>query len=152
MKKLNKVLFGLGSIGAVVAPVVAVVACDNNDPVLDIVKASENKDTLLSFAKEQKLVNEKNEIKNWDTFIKKYENSASVAEVGQRLEDKMVKEFNLIRDTQNGGHISGPALTKDQAKQVAEWVNKETTISPTQRTFMWFDLIGEESVKALLAL
>lgn len=31
MKKLNKVFFGLGSVAAVVAPVAAVVACDDKD-------------------------------------------------------------------------------------------------------------------------
>lgn len=32
MKKLNKVLFGFGTVAAVVAPVAAVVACDNDSP------------------------------------------------------------------------------------------------------------------------
>lgn len=38
MKKLNKVLFGFGSIAAVVAPVAAVVACDDDTPAAEAVK------------------------------------------------------------------------------------------------------------------
>lgn len=153
MKKLNKILFGFGTVAAVVAPVAAVVACnEDTEPTLDIAKAAASKSVLLEFAKAQKLVDDKDQPtskENWETFIKKYESSATVATIGQSLEDKMVAEFNLDRNDQG---IHNWTITKDQAKKIAKWVNEKTQLSPAQRTFMWFDLIGEEGFKTLLTL
>lgn len=151
----KKIFFGLGStLIMTAAPIAVVVSCNDNSPSkpnVDIIKASQSKDVLLAFAKTQKLVDDKGQVSptNWSEFIRQYESSEAVEAAGKESDAWMVNEFKLTKDSTG---IKGWTITKEQAQKIALHVSEAKGLTQDQKTFLWFDLIGEEGFATLLTL